>query len=233
MTKTAWTDAIGSSRPLLALTISSLTSFGLILWLNGNALRFHTGALTLSLFGWFLLGIAYTHFFEYGYHRFVMHARAPWAGFVKRNHLQHHKIFYGDNFRSRRREDWQYIASPWYVFPGLLFIHYAPLSRFLTPWHLVAFFAGVLPHYLLFEWTHWLTHVEDNAIDPLIARVPLLGAVRAYQIREHRYHHEIPTVDFNFNPPFLGDVVCGTLKVPPADGPTYPQSLKAGTGSSR
>ena len=128
-------------------------------------------------------------------------------------------VFHGANFALSKRDDWQYIASPWYIFPILFAIHYVALQMLLPAKLLVLFFGGVVLHYLFFELTHWLTHIEGNRVDELLRRVPLAGTARNYHIRHHRYHHEIPTMDFNFNPPFLGDVIGGTLKVPPRATP--------------
>jgi len=209
--------------PILSVVFCSSTSYAIVAFHHHGAIDWSsseqpwTAAFLVPL----LLGGVYTHFFEYGYHRLLMHAGVRGLGFIKKNHLQHHRVFYGEHFTSRNGEDWQYIASPWFVFPGLLTIHYFVLRVFLRPGVLLAFFAGVLVHYLVFECSHWLTHVEGNVVDRWIARVPVLRRLRGYHIRHHRYHHEIPTVDFNFNPPFLGDVVFGTLKVPPANEPRY------------
>ena len=209
--------------PIVAVVLCSFASYAVLAFIHRNALDWSDPQTywTPSLLAAFLSGLAYAHFFEYGYHRLLMHGAFRGLGFIKANHLQHHQVFYGENFTSRNREDWQYIASPWFVFPALLTIHYAVLQAFLNPGSLVAFFAAVLLHYLVFECTHWLTHEEGNTVDRWIARVPVLGPVRDYHIRHHRYHHEIPTADFNFNPPFLGDVVFRTLKVPPANADRY------------
>ena len=228
-----WPVKARSYQPILAITFSSFTSFALIALYHRSALRLDEHSWSSSLFAWFLLGIAYTHFFEYGYHRFLMHARAGWPGFINRNHLRHHQVFYGDNFTSRDREDWQFIASPWFVFPTLLLVHYAILRAFLPPRDLVVFFGGVLLHYLVFEWSHWLTHVEGNVIDCLIGRIPVLRTARSYHIRHHQSHHEIPTANFNFNPPFLGDWLCGTLRVPPRRPAPDGQAIRLETDLSR
>ena len=204
--------SVSDRWPILSVLFCSTSAYALLVFA-------HRGALAGSgvVLAPFLIGVVYTHFFEYGYHRLLMHAGARGLGFIKKNHLKHHQVFYGENFTSRDHSDWQYISSPWFVFPALVAIHYAVLRAFFTPRWLLAFFAGVLLHYLVFECTHWMTHVEGNLMDRWIAKVPGLRRMRAYHIRHHRYHHEIPVADFNFNPPFLGDVVFRTLEVPPAD----------------
>lgn len=223
MKPTTLAKGISDRWPILAVFICSLASFTVLVFVHRSTFAWPDPRAYLTSFFLvpFALGIAYTHFFEYGYHRLLMHGGAPGLGFIKRNHLQHHRVFYGDNFTSRNRDDWRYIASPWFVFPGLLTVHYFALRPLASPRFLVAFFAGVLLHYLVFEGTHWLTHIEGNAVDRWVARLPVLAGVRDYHVRHHRYHHEIPTADFNFNPPFLGDVIFGTLKVPRAGEAPY------------
>ena len=209
-----WLDRVKPYHPIVAVLVTPPLCLLLITTIHWKSLGDQPWKLP-ALFAWVLLGIAYTHFFEYSYHRFLMHAGARWLGFIKRNHLEHHRVFNGANFTSKNQNDWQYIASPWYVFPVLFSIHYAALGVLLPAKLMVSFFCGVVFHYLFFELTHWLTHVEGNVVDEWLRRVRLVGAARDYHIRHHRYHHEIPTMDFNFNPPFLGDVIAGTLKVPP------------------
>ncbi len=231
MAHLGWLDRVRPYHPIVAVVLTPLLCILLVASIHWSSLDAQYW--TLPVFAWFLLGIAYTHFFEYGYHRFLMHAGARWLGFIKRNHLEHHRVFNGANFTSKNRHDWQYIASPWYVFPVLFVIHYAALRMLLPPKLVVVFFGGVVLHYLFFEVTHWLTHIEGNAVDELLRRVPLLGAARHYHVRHHRYHHEIPTMDFNFNPPFLGDVVGGTLKVPPPNAALDTDAVPLEPGHTR
>jgi hypothetical protein len=43
----------------------------------------------------FLLGVRYTQFFVYAAHRFAMHRGIPLLANVRRNHLEHHRVFHG------------------------------------------------------------------------------------------------------------------------------------------
>ena len=81
----------------------------------------------------------------------------------------------------------------------------------LAPAACLAFLLGTVLHYLAFEISHWLTHIEDNVVDHAIARLPWLGALRLRQIEHHRVHHEVPEYAFNFNPPYLGDRLAGRM----------------------
>ena len=200
-------------RPIAIVVLAAVTPFVLISYIHIKGLD--DKYFSLPVFLWFLLGIIYTHFFEYGHHRILMHRGTRYLGFIKKNHLEHHMIFNGDNFTSRKEEVLWHAASRWFMFPAMFFIHYLVLQVFLPPPVLVAFLGGVVLHYVLFELTHWFTHVEDNSLDRFIAHIPALNWVRDYQIRHHRLHHETPDVDFNFNPPFFADLLYGTLVVPP------------------
>jgi hypothetical protein len=153
----------------------------------------------------FLLGLLYTQIFEYAAHRFAMHRGIPLLSNVRLNHLEHHRVFHGDRFRSRTTEDLEHIPGRWWFFPLLLGIHYLPATALLTRESALGFLLGSLVHYLFFETTHWFTHIEDNALDRVLERIPVLGSIRAAQIEHHRAHHQIPIVGFNFNPPYLGD----------------------------
>jgi hypothetical protein len=153
----------------------------------------------------FLLGVLYTQLFEYAAHRFAMHRGVRWLSNVRLNHLEHHRVFHGKRFRTRELADLEHIPGRWWIFPLLFAAHYLPAVALLGRDAALAFLLGTLVHYLLFETTHWFTHVEDNALDRFLEQVPLIGSIRAAQIEHHRLHHQVPIVAFNFNPPYLGD----------------------------
>ncbi len=197
--------------PLLKVGLAAGLSCALIGTLDGGTLRALQPAPAAL---WLALGALYFHFFEYGYHRVVMHFGVRYLGSVKRSHLEHHRVFNGSNFTSSRKEDREQIVTPWPVFPTLFFLHYAASTPVLPASQRVFFFAGVTLSYLLFEATHWATHVEGNVFDRLAQRVPVLRSARRYQIEHHRRHHEMPDANFNFNPPFLGDLLFRTFRPP-------------------
>ncbi len=174
-----------------------------------------------DIFTWLVLGALYTHFVEYWYHRVPMHKGLRHFRNVKWNHLVHHRVFHGERFKTQDPKAMEHIAGRWHVFPLLFFGHYLVFHWVLRPVSLTAFLGGVVLHYVTFELTHWFTHVEDNAFDRWISRVPVLNRIREIQIFHHWIHHETPDVAFNFNPPFLGDLVMGNLPryVEPAPAP--------------
>lgn len=159
----------------------------------------------------FALGALYTHLVEYWFHRIPMHRGVPFLENIKTNHQDHHRVFHGDHFRTRRAEELVHVPGRWFVFPPFFLAHYFVLSQLLGAQETVAFLAGAVGHYVAFELTHWFTHLEDNAFDRFIARVPVLAGLRAYQIHHHQIHHERPDLAFNFNPPYLGDLLTGRM----------------------
>ena len=207
--------------PLLRVTLTATAAFLLAVYGERRGLEDNVPALQILLWG--LVGFVYTQFFEYGYHRVLMHKGNGIFASIKKNHLTHHAVFYGENFASRREEDLKHVAGRWFLFPVPFSVHYLVLKPLLASPILICFLAGILVHYLIFEATHWFSHVEDNGFDNLLRRIPVLRAMRNYQIQHHRWHHEIPNAGFNFNPPYLGDAVCRTLVVPPETEPELPQ----------
>lgn len=163
--------------------------------------------LSWSALGCVAAGALYTHLFEYFYHLQMMHRvirLGPWR-FQDRRHLEHHRLFLGENFRTRRPEALVDVTTSWYTFPALFALHYAVFRVLFAPQWAPAFFLGVTVQFLAYEVSHWLTHLEDNAFDRWAQRVPLLGGLRQSQVRHHRMHHARPDANFNFTPPYLGD----------------------------
>jgi len=173
------------------------------------ALRFDELELSLTpvLAVWFVAGILYTNLFEYWVHRFPMHRGLPLLRHVRRNHVEHHRIFHGGNFRTANPADLEHISGRFWIFPVLLAGHYVLVTALLPIDAALAFLSACFLHYLAFEITHWLTHLENNAVDRVISRIPVVASIRAYQIEHHRIHHQTPIAAFNFNPPYLGDAL--------------------------
>ena len=192
------------------------------------ALRFDELELSLTpvLAVWFVAGILYTNLFEYWVHRFPMHRGLPLLRHVRRNHIEHHRIFHGGNFRTANPADLEHISGRFWIFPVLLAGHYVLVTALLPIDAALAFLSACFLHYLAFEITHWLTHLEDNAVDRVLSRIPVVASIRAYQIDHHRIHHQTPIAAFNFNPPYLGDA----LVRPPTRSFGEPGRSPEGTG---
>lgn len=195
--------------PIIRTVLAAVTPLAIVITVHRHSLDGFT--LSLGVVAWALAGTLYTQLVEYWCHRFPMHRGLPYLSNVKWNHLEHHRVFYGANFQTQDPEKLHHIVGRYWVFPILFVGHYAVLAPVLETPALVAFFLGSVLHYVVFELTHWLTHIEDNSVDRTIARLPFLADIRAYQIEHHRIHHEIPELAFNFNPPYLGDRITGHM----------------------
>jgi len=202
--------------PLLRVVLGAVASFALVALAHARDLDVPVPA---AWWIFFFLGLAYTQLFEYGFHRYGMHRG---RGVLLRSHLRHHRIFHGEHFASRNAAELEHVAGRWYLFPLGLLAHFLIARLVVPPGTALALLAGCVSHYVLFETSHFLAHVEDHPFDRWIRRIPLLGSLRDYQIAHHRLHHELPRCNFNFNPPFLGDGVCGTLS-PSLAGDETPQ----------
>ena len=166
----------------------------------------------LGIFG-FALGLAYTQLAEYLIHRFPMHRRLGRFGIlavVRRNHVRHHRLFYGERFRSADRDRLRYAVGTWYGFPALLVLHWFWFRLVLPTDVLTGFLLGAVLHYTVFEIIHYATHAEGFWLERWLPAPLRASWERA--IENHRRHHLVPTVAFNVTPPFLGDRVQGTIR---------------------
>ncbi len=198
-------------KPLFKAMLAAILPYFLMLFLHYKLLHV---AFVFSI-GWFLWGLLYTHFFEYFFHRVPMHKGLKFFRSIKISHMHHHQTFYGDYFQSRYPPSLEKITMKWYNFPILLSIHYVLALMILPPTTILVFFAGVVCHFLMYESSHWFTHVKDNFLDRKMIHWPFIGRVRRYQISHHKIHHETPIVNFNFNVPPLGDFIFQTYSHKP------------------
>jgi hypothetical protein len=197
--------AVGSAKPLAQTVAWAIGAYLAIL-----ALHWYTGAtfdLSFQAAGMVLGGALYTNLFEHAWHRYGMHSRRH-----DPRHARHHQLFYGQRFQSRDPEVLREITTAPYIFPLLLASHYTIFIALFPAPVAPAFFLGVTGHFVIYEITHWYTHVADNQFDRLLARVPFVNRLRANQIRHHRLHHAEPQINFNFNPPFAGDRIARVLR---------------------
>lgn len=202
-------------RPLIKANLVVILAFCLSIcharfWFAiSNCRDLKTAAFIIA--GWF-----YTHFFEFLHHKFPMHKQIAVFGSkpfepIRKDHLLLHHGDFPDgqkNYKTRDLTKLQHVTTTWYIFPALFLINYG-LFVWLAPsvWlqYTAAFFSGVTSHFLVYETTHYLSHLQDNIFDKMIARVPLVGWARKKQDEHHADHHTRPNHDFNFVPPFLGD----------------------------
>lgn len=200
-------------RPIAATLLASTATFALFVATELRAIADEPSRPSLLL--WLLGGLVYGQLFEFWAHRVAMHQGLPLLDGVRRSHLDHHREFHGERFQTRDPEALAHIAGRWWTFPLLMVAHYALVRLLAGPTAASAFLLAALAHYLVFEVTHWFSHIEDNGFDRFISRLPWIAGVRARQVDHHRRHHDIPLYAFNFNPPYLGDRLTGLLPHPP------------------
>ena len=191
--------------PLVKVACAAMLSYALALAVHRG--RGHEVAVSVGAACFFVAGGLYTHLVEYFYHKLAMHRTIHLGAFrfIDRRHLEHHRLFAGEDFQTRNGRNLREVTTQWYTFPVLFLIHYAVFWALFPPRYGAAFFLGVVGQFLFFEVSHWLTHVEDNVVDRMIAGIPLLSRIRAAQVEHHRLHHQRPLVNYNFTPPYLGD----------------------------
>jgi hypothetical protein len=192
--------------PLIRVIVSTVLVCAAMLSLHIRAGEF-PGLLSFGALGCVVAGALYTHLFEYFYHLQLMHRvirLGPWR-FHDKRHLAHHRLFLGENFQTRQPGNLADATTSWYTFPALFVLHYVLFRTLFGPYWAPAFFLGVTAQFLVYEVSHWLTHLRDNAFDRWAMGVPLLGELRRRQIEHHRLHHTTPDVNFNFTPPYAGD----------------------------
>lgn len=161
---------------------------------------------TVAIAAGFVLALVYTQLAEYLIHRFPMHRRMGRKGIlpiVRRNHVRHHRFFYGARFRTGDVGRLRFAVGRWYGFPILVALHWFWMRLVFSPDLLSGFVVGTAFHYSMFELTHFATHAEDFWLE----RVVPARFQRSWRavVEHHRSHHDVPTVAFNVTPPLLGD----------------------------
>ena len=146
----------------------------------------------LNLLIAFVAGFLWANYFEYAYHRYLLHL--PGTS-LARKHLEHHSTVGGPN----EAENVNLGSAPIYVallfaINGLPVIVADLLGFHSAPGVLVAFTA----YFLVTEELHWRIHLGE----PL---PPFLESTRRY----HLSHHNRPNAKFNIFLP-LWDLVFGT-----------------------
>lgn len=200
--------------PLLKVVASTAIVYAAMLSFHVRGGQLHSFASWFA-FTWVVAGAFYTHLFEYFYHLQMMHrviGFGRWR-FHDKRHLAHHRNFLGDQFQTRESEKLVEVTTSWYTFPVLFLAHYLLFRVLFGAGWAPAFFLGVAAQFLVYEISHWLTHLRDNAFDRWAVRIPLISELRRRQIEHHRVHHTRPDVNFNFTPPYAGDRIGRTRAI--------------------
>lgn len=149
----------------------------------------------------------YASFFEWFFHRHIMHVRrVPFHDAFRGHTFGHHQIYKGENFLARGRGRQPSVTLRWYAFPGMLLFHLPFFALFQWLTGLPTFWGGVAGCTLYFtgyEYTHYLMHVP---------RQHFVERFRWFQfLREHhRLHHKYMLRNMNVFIP-LADACLGTL----------------------
>jgi hypothetical protein len=156
---------------------------------------------------------------EYVIHRWPMHRRYPYAGFMMDLHMLHHRYFFEENYRIDSFADFGLIVFPPIVL-NILAFGVCP-GFFLAAWWLIGwnaallFFATVMGYYLAMQLIHVATHARD---DHWVLDIP---GIR-YLWNHHQIHHSrrmMTKVNFNFIIP-LTDLLVGTATQEPSSAET-------------
>src|SRR5262245_21407642 len=106
----------------------------------------------------FVLAFAYSRFFEWTLHRFMMHRPLVWDYPYRAHALTHHQIFKADEtYRIQRKEDRNNVRFAWWNAPVLIGLH-VPLmlgvQALIGANVLVAGLAAMGLYYFLYEYLH-------------------------------------------------------------------------------
>lgn len=156
----------------------------------------------------FIAGLAWVQLSEYVWHRLVLHGSGDTL--LRRQHVGHHTAFVDGRVSMDDQRTEQVSEHP-ATFPIAFGIHTFVL-RLVFGGAPRQFLQGICAGYALYEAGHWGCHVR-NPLDRLLLRLPIVGTIRARQIRHHLDHHNEPTGNYGFTPPYTGDVILATKRI--------------------
>jgi hypothetical protein len=137
----------------------------------------------LGFVGWF----AFTSFFEWTLHKYLMHSLV-WSYPFHAHALVHHGLFRADHtYHLRCEKDKKKVTFAWWNGPGLVLLHLPFLFglRHLFGWPV--FWGGltaVVLYYALYESLHWCMHVPRNR---WLERTTVFQWLNAHHYLHHRY----------------------------------------------
>ena len=181
-------------------------------------------------FFWSAIGfsgaVVFASFFEWTFHRFVMHKRVSIFTYpFERHALIHHQIFRADeSYHLIREEDKHTITMAWWNGPALIAVGQIPFA--LVAWLLGhwAILCGstiaCCAYYGAYEYMHWCMHLPRKRS---VERSGIFFRLNGHHLLHHRYMNK------NFNVVFpLADLCLGTLLLrskvhfKQASGPSVP-----------
>jgi Fatty acid hydroxylase len=192
-------------------------------------------------------GTVFSSFFEWAWHRYIMH-RKFWKFTYPfdRHTLVHHHIFKADNtYHLHREEDKETVPMAWWNGPALIGMAQIPFVLAALNFGGIALVCGSLLatclYYLAYEYLHWCMHIPQKR---KVERNGLFFRLNGHHLLHHRYMNK----NFNVVLPVF-DLLFGTLLMrskvtfAQARGPAVPDvqprlnprrsQLTIGTASSR
>ena len=157
---------------------------------------------------WMALGIAagiiWASFFEWTFHRFVMHR--PVRGFTypfQMHALTHHRVFKADEtYHLQHPADAHLVPMAWWNGPaliGLCAIPFAAASWLTGRWGLLCgSLAAFIAYYAAYEYLHWCMHIPKSR---RVERTGIFFRLNGHHLLHHRYMNKnfnvvLPLADF-------------------------------------
>ena len=152
------------------------------------------------------------NFVEYSLHRWPMHRVMRGMKAIYKSHSgQHHRYFTHEYMSIETQNDMREVFTKYKVMAFLILAVIIPISGvfalFIQPNIGLLFFIYSLMYYVLYEWTHFATHIPESH---WVTKLPYIRGAK----RRHTIHHNTRLMrEWNFNVSFaLFDRIFGTLK---------------------
>src|SRR2546426_3859334 len=183
-----------------------------------------------------IIGIMFASFFEWTFHRYVMHRKVAIFDYpFERHAMVHHQVFRADaSYHLLREQDKQTVPMAWWNGPAMIAVTQIPfvaLACFVGGVALVSgsVLAGCF-YYAAYEYVHWCMHIPRNR---KVEKTGIFFRLNGHHLLHHRYMHK----NFNVVLP-LADLMLGTLLLPSkirfgqARGPSVPDVQPIGIESA-
>ncbi len=163
---------------------------------------------------WFMIPFTFfiSNLVEYGLHRWPMHKRYKYTGFILRNHMIHHNYFDENEYTIKQYPDFVFAVFPAIVLNILTVFIVLPMAHlfFLIAGNNAAllFIASVMAYYLLMEFIHTAAHTDENH---WVNAFPGMKYLRRHHYIHH-HHDEMTRANYNFIIP-VADWIFGTHKM--------------------
>ena len=152
---------------------------------------------------------AYASFFEWGFHRFVMHRAVGPLRHIFKGHAQvHHGIYQGDNTYVAGDRDPEEVTFGWWLMPIVPILHIPPAIGLYLLFGLpsaAGLLTGVLLYQIVYEYVHFCMHVPQGR---WVERRWAFRWVNDHHLQHHRKHLTNLNVFFP-----VADFILGTRRL--------------------